>query len=94
MDESMSRLEMLLPAGQATPSQEAVRAERLLRLSEALMKLPEGQRQAIELHHLNGQSLVEVAAVLNLTRPAVAGLLHRGLKKLRELLTEDGSDSG
>jgi RNA polymerase sigma-70 factor, ECF subfamily len=93
MDESMSRMELLLPAGGATPSKEAVRAERLLRLTQALQALPEGQRQAIELHHLNGQSLIEVAAALNLSRPAVAGLLHRGLKKLRELLTEDGTDS-
>jgi len=93
LDESMSRLELLLPAGQATPSQEAVRAERLLRLSQALSALPENQRQVIELHHLRGQSLVEVATALNLTKPAVAGLLHRGLKKLRELLTEDETDA-
>jgi RNA polymerase sigma-70 factor, ECF subfamily len=92
LDQSMSRLELLLPAGQATPSQEAVRAERLLQLAQALRELPEGQRQAIELHHLRGQSLVEVAAALNVSKPAVAGLLHRGLKKLRQLLTENGSD--
>ena len=91
MDQSMSRLELLLPAGESTPSQDAVRAERLLKLSESLSALPENQRQAIELHHLRGQTLVEVAEAMSLTKPAVAGLLHRGLKKLRELLTEYGS---
>jgi DNA-directed RNA polymerase specialized sigma24 family protein len=43
----------------------------------------------IELHHLGGQTLAEVAAALELTRPAVAGLLHRGVKKLRQLLADD-----
>ena len=32
--------------------------------------------------------LAEVAAELNCSKPAVAGLLHRGLEKLRELLAE------
>jgi RNA polymerase sigma-70 factor, ECF subfamily len=91
MDESMSRLELLLPAGQATPSQEVVRAERLLQLTRALALVPEAQRQVIELHHLKGQTLLEVADALNLTKPAVAGLLHRGLKKLRQLLAVDES---
>jgi RNA polymerase sigma-70 factor, ECF subfamily len=92
LDESMSRLELLLPAGDGTPSQEAVRAERLLQLSQALSELPENQRQAIELHHLRGLPLVEVATEMNLTKPAVAGLLHRGLKKLRELLTRGDTE--
>jgi RNA polymerase sigma-70 factor (ECF subfamily) len=91
MDESLSHLEQLLPTGQATPSQEVVRGERLLRLTRALEALPEGQRQVIEMHHLAGQTLAEVAAALNSTRPAVAGLLHRGLKKLRHVLAQDGT---
>jgi RNA polymerase sigma-70 factor (ECF subfamily) len=91
MDNSLSHLEQLLPAGEATPSVEAVRAERLVRLTQALSALPEGQRQVIEMHHLHGQSLAEVAAALNSTKPAVAGLLHRGLKKLRQLLAAESS---
>jgi DNA-directed RNA polymerase specialized sigma24 family protein len=47
----------------------------------------------IELHHLRGQTLAEVAAALGTTRPAVAGLLHRGLKKLRQLLAKDGTEA-
>jgi RNA polymerase sigma-70 factor (ECF subfamily) len=90
LDESVSQMEQLLPpAGQGTPSQEAVRGERLLELSKALSSLPEGQRRVIEMHHLKGQPLADVAAELNSTKPAVAGLLHRGLKKLRELLEGD-----
>jgi RNA polymerase sigma-70 factor (ECF subfamily) len=44
----------------------------------------------VELHHLQGRSLAEVAAELGLSSPAVAGLLHRGLQKLRELLEDPG----
>jgi RNA polymerase sigma-70 factor, ECF subfamily len=92
LDESVSHMEQLLPARQATPSQETVRSERLLELTQALADLPEGQRRVIELHHLQGQSLAEVSSALNLSRPAVAGLLHRGLKRLRQLLEEAASE--
>jgi RNA polymerase sigma-70 factor (ECF subfamily) len=47
---------------------------------------PASQRQAVGLHHLQGLSLQEVVDTMESTKPAVAGLLHRGLKKLRELL--------
>ena len=69
MDESVSQLEQLLPAQQASPSQEVVRAERLLRLTAALSELPEAQRSVIELHHLRGQSLAEVAEALDQPAP-------------------------
>ena len=93
LEESLSRLEQLLPATFTTPSQHVAREEKLVRLANALARLPENQRQAIELHHLRGQTLVEVAEFLGTTKPAVAGLLHRGLKRLRELLAEDAGDS-
>ena len=92
MAESMSRLEQLLPAAQATPSEEVLRAERMLQVARALAALPDNQRQVIERHHLGGQTLAEAAAALGTTKPAVAGLLHRGLKKLRQLLTEEAQE--
>jgi RNA polymerase sigma-70 factor (ECF subfamily) len=88
LERSASRMEVLLAADQSTPSQQAQRAEALLHVARALEQLPEAQRQAVELHHLRGLSLQEVADALETTRPAVAGLLHRGLKKLRELLAD------
>ncbi len=91
MDQSHSRLELLLEDAHGTPSSCAIRAERGLRLAQALAALPEGQRQVIELHHLQGHPLVQVAETLGTTRPAVAGLLHRGLRALRRLLEEDDS---
>jgi RNA polymerase sigma-70 factor (ECF subfamily) len=87
VEQSSVRLEGMLAAAQSSPSEQAARSEDLLRLAEALTHLPEGQREAIVLHHLQGCSLSDTARRLARTDAAVAGLLHRGLKKLRELMT-------
>ena len=86
VDESAARLERMLAAEQTSPSQQAVRQEDLLRLAEALARLPEDQRAAVELHHLEGRTLAETAAVLGRTRAAVASLVFRGLRNLRKRL--------
>jgi RNA polymerase sigma-70 factor (ECF subfamily) len=86
LDQSASRLERWLAAEQSSPSQRAIRHEELLRMAESLAELPESQRRAIELHHLRGLPLSEIAAELGTTKAAVAGLLHRGLKSLRNRL--------
>jgi RNA polymerase sigma-70 factor (ECF subfamily) len=90
LDLSSSRLESLLAADHTSPSRRAVRAEELLRLAGALAHLPEDQRNVVELHHLKGLPVAEVALRLGRTRPAVVGLLFRALKKLRSLLREHG----
>jgi RNA polymerase sigma-70 factor (ECF subfamily) len=61
----------------------------LLRLAEAIAELPDDQRRAIELHHLEHCSLADAALRMNKTQPAVAGLIRRAMKSLRERLTED-----
>jgi RNA polymerase sigma-70 factor (ECF subfamily) len=87
--ESSSRLEAWLAAEQSSPSQHAMRQERLLALADALAGLPADQRLAIELHHLQGRPLADVAKTLDRDKGAVAALLYRGLKKLRTLMQED-----
>jgi len=84
--QSSARLEGMLVDAQSSPSQQAVRNEDLLRLANALQQLPEPQRQAIVLHHLQGFTLADTAQQMNRTDAAVAGLLHRGLKALRRLM--------
>lgn len=76
-------------ADQSSPSRRAIRDEELLRLADALTSLPEAQRRAVEMHHLEGRPLVEIAEALGASRPAVAGLLHRGLKALRARLADE-----
>jgi RNA polymerase sigma-70 factor, ECF subfamily len=83
LDQSTSRLEQWLTVDQSSPSQRVMRQEEILRMAATLATLPEGQRRAIELHHLQGWPLAEIAAELSTTKAAVAGLLHRGLKNLR-----------
>jgi RNA polymerase sigma-70 factor (ECF subfamily) len=86
--ESSARLEAFLAADGPSPSQQAQRQEELLLLARALAALPDSQRRAVELHHLQGLPLAEIAAELGLSKPAVAGLLHRGLQNLRRQLTD------
>ena len=88
LEDSSARLEALLAAEQTSPSDRAVRHEELRRLAEALTALPEDQRRAVELHHLQGLSLAEVGKRLGRSREAVAGLVFRGLKHLRTHLAE------
>jgi RNA polymerase sigma-70 factor (ECF subfamily) len=51
--------------------------------------LPDDQRIAVELHHLQGLSLADVGGRLGRSREAVAGLIFRGLKKLRLRLAHE-----
>jgi RNA polymerase sigma-70 factor (ECF subfamily) len=61
IEESSARLEAFLAADQTSPSRRVERQERLLRLADALAALPDDQRRAVELKHLQGLALVEVA---------------------------------
>lgn len=91
LEQSSTRLSTCLAAAQSSPSGQAVKNEELLRLSDALVSLPDFQREAVMLHHLQGWTLSEVAAHLERTDAAVAGLLHRGLRRLRELMNDENS---
>jgi RNA polymerase sigma-70 factor (ECF subfamily) len=86
--DSACRVGNWLASQQSTASQKAIRQEQLSRLAEALAALPDHQRLAIEMHHLQERPLAEIAAELQTTKAAVAGLLHRGLKTLRTRLAE------
>lgn len=88
LEASSSRLEAWLAADQSSPSEQAMRQEQLLALANALIKLPADQRQAVELHHLQGYPLNDVARQMSRSKGAVAALLFRGVKKLRELMEE------
>jgi RNA polymerase sigma-70 factor (ECF subfamily) len=88
LEESSVRLEQWLAADQSPAGRSAERQEQLLRLAGALAQLPEDQRRAVELHHLKGWPVAEVARELGRSPAAAGSLLFRSLKKLRELLVE------
>jgi RNA polymerase sigma-70 factor (ECF subfamily) len=84
--DSSARLEALLQGDPTSPSTLALKNEQLLQLAAALAELPEDQRQALEMHYLQGCSVGEVAELMTRTERSVAGLVRRGLQKLRERL--------
>jgi RNA polymerase sigma-70 factor (ECF subfamily) len=86
LEESSSRLEAWLSDGKAGPKQNAERNDQLWRLAESLARLPDEQRLALELRHLRGWTVADICFHMGRTTASVAGLLRRGLKKLREQL--------
>jgi RNA polymerase sigma-70 factor (ECF subfamily) len=88
LENSSVSVQAWLALEQSSPSQHLQRSEDLLRLARALNQLPGDQRTAVELHHLKGYSVAEVAEQIQRTKQATVGLLFRGLKKLRSLMAE------
>lgn len=86
VEQSSANLARWLAADQPSPSQHALQHERMAELAAALAALPEDQRLAVELHHLEGHTLAEVGERMGRGKDAVAGLLFRGLRRLRALL--------
>ena len=81
---SSLRLGGMLAADVPSPSTDAVRDERAVRLGAALDDLPDDQREAVTRHYLLGEPPDVIAAAMGRTGPSVAGLLRRGLANLRE----------
>jgi RNA polymerase sigma-70 factor (ECF subfamily) len=88
LEQSSARLEAWLAADQSSPSERVMRGEDLKRLADGLVQLSAEQRRAVELRHLSGASVEEISRLMQRTEESVAGLLRRGLKKLRELMAE------
>jgi RNA polymerase sigma-70 factor (ECF subfamily) len=87
--EAALETEPTAPQSERAPMEKAAQAERL---RQAVAKLPDGQREAIELHWFEEQSFAEVALVLGVTVNAVKVRAHRGYKALRALLEEVSDD--
>lgn len=90
--ESSARLDHWLAVDQSSPSQKAERNELLVRLADALVRLPEDNRRALVMRHCQGASLAEISEALDRTPQAVAGLLKRGLAQLRDEMPDDEGD--
>jgi RNA polymerase sigma-70 factor (ECF subfamily) len=83
IDESSARLEHWLAADQSSPSQQVIKTEEMVSLANAVAGLPDGQREAVALYYFEGCSLAQLAQQLGRSESAAAGLLHRGLMRLR-----------
>jgi RNA polymerase sigma-70 factor (ECF subfamily) len=90
LEESSARMEAWLVVEKPSPSQEAEREEQVLGLVQALARLPEAQREALILKHCQAWSLADIGKHMGRTPTAVASLLQRGLKQLRQELRDKG----
>jgi RNA polymerase sigma-70 factor (ECF subfamily) len=63
-----------------------MRGESAVQLALAIATLPEAQQEAIRLRHLEGMSLAQIAQQMERSEEAVAGLIKRGLRGLRDRL--------
>lgn len=79
---------MQLDAGISTPSVRAIRAEETTALLRAIAELPEDQREAVRLRHLENRPLAEIAEILGRSRDATAGLIKRGVQALRDRMKD------
>lgn len=89
LEETAQGLEMILIADQSTPSEVMDRKFMGVSVAEALERLPEQYRVAIELRYLQGETLDYIATKMGRSKLAVAGILKRALATLRDLLKAD-----
>ena len=89
MNASSVRLGAWLAADQSSPSEKAQRKEQAVQLAAALEELPQDQREVLVMHYLQGCTLPQISKRMGRSPAAVAGLLQRGLKDLRRLMSSE-----
>ena len=83
---SSSVLAAQLLGKHTSPTQAVTRAERALRLQEALNTLDAMDREVLSLRHFEELTVAETAQVLGITEPAAARRYIRALKRLKDVL--------
>jgi RNA polymerase sigma-70 factor (ECF subfamily) len=84
---SSAALASMLLGKHTSPTQAAVRAERLLRIQEALNTLDPIDREVLALRHFEQLSRSETAEVLGISQEAGAKRYFRALKRLKDVLS-------
>ncbi len=79
----------LLPSAGAPPDVIAQREELRQRVLAVLRSLPEEYRLPLTLRYITGADYDSIGEQLGLTNGSLRGLLHRGLKMLRDRLPSD-----
>jgi RNA polymerase sigma-70 factor, ECF subfamily len=84
--DSSARIDNFLADRGSSPSERCQKEELLVHLAQAIEQLPIDQREVLVGRDLLGKPIREIAAGLKKSERAVAGLLYRAHKKLRELM--------
>lgn len=66
------------------PEARLLNIEKSVELATAIARLPEAQRDAITMRHIEGLPLEGICQAMNRSPASVAGLLRRGLEALRQ----------
>jgi RNA polymerase sigma-70 factor (ECF subfamily) len=77
-----------MPGSTTSPSRRVMREEAAMAMLDALAQIPETQAEAVRLRYMEGLSLAEICERMGKSETAAAGLLKRGLRKLREIMVE------
>jgi RNA polymerase sigma-70 factor, ECF subfamily len=88
LDHSSLVMNQSLVAAQSSPSQQAVRREQAVLLSDALQSLPDDYREVIILRQLEGLSFPDVARRMGRTEDSVKNVWLRALARLRHMLED------
>jgi RNA polymerase sigma-70 factor (ECF subfamily) len=92
---SSAALASMLLGRHTSPTQAAQRAERMLRVQEALASLDPMDREVLALRHFEQLGRAEAALVLGITQEAGAKRYFRALKRLKDVLaTMPGGGEG
>jgi RNA polymerase sigma-70 factor (ECF subfamily) len=83
---SIAQLVDMLADPRETPQRAVQRKEAVRALHVTLAGLPDSQRTAVRLHHLDGMTVDETASALDCTKGAVRGLLQRARLSLRDAM--------
>jgi len=85
---STTALAACLLGKRTSPFDAAVRAERAVRLQEAINTIDPIDREVLALRHFEQLTRAETAQVLGITEPAAAKRYVRALKRLKEILAK------
>jgi RNA polymerase sigma-70 factor (ECF subfamily) len=85
---SSAALAAQLLGQQTSPSEAAIRAERMLRLQEAVNRLDPLDREVLSLRHFEQLSRAETAQLLGIEEAAAAKRYIRALKRLKDTLAD------
>lgn len=79
----------MTPAQQASPEENLHRTELHARLQQALAQLPEADRRIILMRHYGQLSFAELAEHFHIPLGTALAKVHRGLKRLQRIMTEN-----